>query len=191
MIITISGTPGSGKSTVAKILVEKLNLERIYVGGIRRDLAKSKNMTLEELNQYALNHPETDVDVDKEAAKRAKELNKSNKDVIVEGRVQFHFIPESIKIYIKVDFEEGAKRIWEQIKNIDEKNKRNEDKINSIEEMKNSLIKRMENDKQRYLKYYNVDCYDENNYDLIIDSTNISQEEVANKIMDFIKTFNQ
>ena len=122
MIITISGTPGSGKSTVAKILVEKLNLERIYVGGIRRDLAKSKNMTLEELNQYALNHPETDVDVDKEAAKLAKELNKSNRDVIVEGRVQFHFIPESIKIYIKVDLEEGARRIWEQIKNINEKN---------------------------------------------------------------------
>ena len=61
------------------------------------------------------------------------------------------------------------------------------EKINSLEEMKNSLIKRMENDKQRYLKYYNIDCYDEMNYDLIIDSTNISQEEVANKIIDFIK----
>ena len=48
MIITISGTPGSGKSTVAKIIVETLNAERIYVGGIRRELAREKGMTLQE-----------------------------------------------------------------------------------------------------------------------------------------------
>ena len=36
MIISISGTPGSGKSTVAKMLVEKLGLVRLYAGGALR-----------------------------------------------------------------------------------------------------------------------------------------------------------
>lgn len=187
MIITISGTPGSGKSTISKMLAEKLNFERIYVGGIRRDLAKSKNMTLEQLNKYALENPETDVDVDKEAAKKARVLNSLNKNVIVEGRVHFHFLPESIKLYIDVDFDEGAKRIWKDMQNQKIKKKRNEDNVNSFEEMKESLKNRIENDKQRYLKYYNVDCYDKTNYDLIIDTTNISPNEVVEKIIFYIE----
>jgi CMP/dCMP kinase len=183
MIITISGTPGSGKSTVAKILAEQLKFERIYVGGIRRELARKKGLTLEELNNYALNNPETDIDVDKEAANQARIKN----NAIVEGRTQFYFLPESIKVYIKVDFEEGAKRIWKQIQNENEKNKRNEDKINSFKEMKESLKKRIENDKKRYFKYYKIDCYDENNYDLIIDSTNNSPNEIVIQIINYLK----
>jgi len=99
MIITISGTAGSGKSTVAKSLVEKLDAERIYVGGVRRELARSKGMTIGELNEYALTHPETDVEVDNKAALRARELESMGELVIVEGRVQYHFLPESIKIF--------------------------------------------------------------------------------------------
>ena len=36
-------------------------------------------------------------------SKKARELEKLGKIVIVEGRVQFHFLPESIKVYIKVN----------------------------------------------------------------------------------------
>ena len=50
MIITISGTPGSGKSTIAKILVNKLNMERLYVGRIMRELCRQKDIQLLEGN---------------------------------------------------------------------------------------------------------------------------------------------
>ena len=136
MIITISGTPGSGKSTVAKILAEKLKAERIYVGGIRRDLAREKGMTLIELNEYAKTHPETDVDVDKKAANCARELEKKGKLVIVEGRTQFYFLPESIKVFIKVSVEEGARRIWRDLQQQKTRQARNEGKIGSLDETK-------------------------------------------------------
>ena len=112
MIITISGLAGSGKSTVAKMLRRKLKAKRIYVGGIRRALAWKKKMTLEELNQYALKHPETDVDVDRKAAAEARKLERAGYIVVVEGRMQWRFLPKSIKIFMDVDLDEAAGRIW-------------------------------------------------------------------------------
>ena len=187
MIITISGTPGSGKSTVAKILVDKLGAERIYVGGIRRELARKKGMTLEELNEYAKTHAETDVDVDKKASAQAHELEKEGKTVIVEGRTQYHFLPESIKIFIKVDLEVGAKRIWKDLQDKSIREKRNEADISTFEELKKEIQEREDKDSGRYKKYYEIDHRDESNYDLIIDSTNINAQEVADKIIKFIE----
>jgi cytidylate kinase len=45
MIITLSGAPGSGKSTVAEALVKKFHLTRYYMGQIRRDQAKEHHLT--------------------------------------------------------------------------------------------------------------------------------------------------
>lgn len=187
MIITLSGTPGSGKSTIAKILVKKLNTERIYVGGIRRELAKKKGMTLEELNEYAKTNPETDVDVDKKAAEQARKLEKKKKKVIVEGRTQFYFLPESIKIYVKVEPEEGARRIWEDLQNKQTRLERNEGKITSFKEMKKKIYQREKEDAARYKQYYKFDHRDESHYDLILDTSNMTAKEAAEKIISFIE----
>lgn len=186
MIITISGTPGSGKSTAAEMLAKKLKAERIYVGGIRRELAREKGMTLQELNQYAATHPETDVDVDTKAAALARELEKKRKIVIVEGRTQFHFLPDSVKIFMKVNPEEGAKRIWKDLQNKAAQEKRNEGNIPSFEVMKKRIYEREEEDAQRYKKYYQIDHRDESQYDLIIDTTYLTPEKTVEKINSFI-----
>ncbi len=186
MIITISGTPGSGKSTAAEMLAKKLEAERIYVGGIRRELAREKGMTLQELNQYAATHPETDVDVDKMAASKARELEKKGAIVIVEGRTQFYFLPESIKIFMKVRPEEGAKRIWKDLQNKATQEKRNEGNIASFEAMKKRIYEREEEDAARYKKYYQIDHRDESQYDFVIDTTNLTPEKVVEKISSFV-----
>lgn len=187
MIITISGTSGSGKSTVAKILQEKLSAERIYVGGIRRDIARQKGMTLAELNVYAQTHPETDVDVDEKAAAEARLLEKKSKIVIVEGRSQFHFLPESVKVFIKVEPKVGAQRIWNDLQRKATRQERNEGNITSLTETERSLEEREESDARRFRKYYGINPRDESNYDLILDSTKQSAEEIAQKILKFVK----
>lgn len=187
MIMTISGTPGSGKSTIAKILQQKLSAERIYVGGIRRELARKKGMTLVELNEYAKTHPETDVDVDKEAAAEARKLAKQGKTVIVEGRTQYYFLPESFKIFIKVDEEEGTRRIWKDLQNEQTRAERNEGDITSLEQMKKRIRQRATEDNKRYLKYYGINPADESQYDFILDTTKITAEEGAEKILKYIK----
>jgi CMP/dCMP kinase len=181
-IITISGTPGSGKSTIAQKLAEKLNAQRIYVGAIRRELAREKGITLEQLNEYGLTHPETDVDIDQKIAIEAREAAKKGL-VIVEGRVQFHFIPESFKIFIQVKVEEGARRIWKQLQNEAERKQRNEGEISDINTLVNDIKKRIENDKKRYKKYYNLDHTNESHYDLVIDTTKITADQATAKIL--------
>lgn len=186
MIITLSGTPGSGKSTVAEILAQKLKAGRIAVGQVRRELAKQKKMTLPELNEYAKTHPETDVDVDKEAAREARVLEKKKKIVIVEGRVQYHFLPESLKIYLKVDPEVGAKRIWKDLRDAEKKKKRNEGHFPTFAELKREIIRRPQEDAQRYKKYYGIDHRNESQYDLVIDTTKLNPAEVVEKILSYL-----
>jgi len=187
MIITISGTPGSGKSTVAKILQKKLHAERIYVGGIRRELAREKGITLEELNEYAKTHAETDRDVDRKASEHAKKLEKEGKTVISEGYTQFYFLPKSIKIFIKVSPDEAARRIWKDLQQKETREARNEGDITSLEQMKKRVHERLKEDNARYKKYYGLDYLDESHYDLVLDSTNSTADKVAEKIIKFIK----
>ncbi len=206
MIITISGTPGSGKSTIAKKLVEMLHAQRIYVGGIRRELAREKGMTLEQLNEYAQTHPETDVDVDERAAAQARELEKEWQEqkkerreqkkerheqkesyIIVEGRTQYHFLPESVKLYVKVEFEEGARRIWNDLQEKITRDARNEGDIQSLAQLKEEIRKREESDAFRYKKYYGIDHRDEKQYDFVIDTTHITAEEATARILKYLK----
>ena len=182
-IITISGSEGSGKSTIIKYLQGKLNADRIDVGEIRREYAKSKGLTLEELNKLAIDNPESDVKIDNQTAIRARELAEKNL-VIVGGRTQFHFLPESFKLYIKCDLDESAKRIWKDLQN---NTNRNEGKINSLEALKKSLINRKESDLARYKKYYNLDHTDESQYDYVIDTTNITTQEAIYIVLKKIK----
>tara|TARA_Y100000310_G_C20588032_1_gene766476 strand:+ start:452 stop:1069 length:618 start_codon:yes stop_codon:yes gene_type:complete len=187
MIITIAGTAGSGKSTLAKNLIEVLNAKRIYVGGIRRVLAREKDMTLEELNEYAKNNPETDIDVDKKAAKEARILNEQGFTVIVEGRVQFYFLPESIKLFLKVSPLIAAQRIFQETKNLAAKEERNENTYRTVEDLAANIEKRTDEDTKRYLKYYQLDDGDENHYDFVLDTGNITKSEVLELVLEFLK----
>ncbi len=189
MIITISGTPGSGKSTVAQILAKQLRAERIYIGGILRDLARKKGMTLEELTQYAQSHPEIDQEADQETRDQARQLAQKGKDVLVEGRVQFFFLPESVKVFMKVNPEEAARRIWKDLQDKDKRGARNEEVVASIKKVQEKIIKREEEDAKRYKKLYGLDHRDESQYDAVIDTTKITATEAAERIMKFIKSW--
>jgi CMP/dCMP kinase len=108
MIISFSGAEGAGKSTIAKMLAEKLNWPRYYMGGLRRQKAKERGLTLAQYNELGEKDPATDREVDE----YQKELGEKEDNFIIEGRTSWYFIPHSIKIYLDVNDEEGAKRVY-------------------------------------------------------------------------------
>ena len=176
-IITITGDLGSGKSTVSKMLCERLKYDYIYTGKIQREIASRYNMTTLELNQYAETHPEIDEEIDA----TFKSLNDST-DLIVDSRLAWFFIPESFKIYLKTDLVVSAKRI-----SLD--NQRENEKYSSREEAVNNILARKESENKRYMELYGADCSNLNNFNLIIDTSYITPEEVADRIIDGYKAW--
>lgn len=182
MIISFNGDHGAGKSTIAKIVAKKLDYPRYYMGRMFRDMAKEKGMTLEEFHKLCDNNPETDKLVDTHAV----ELAKKDKNFVIEGRTMWHFIPDSIKIYLKVSDREGAKRIFKELQ---EENKRNEGKdLDSVEKVLKSLMERKVRDTKRYMSYYGINVRDMKNYDLVLDTTDLTVEQASEKVMDFIES---
>lgn len=186
MIITITGNPGSGKSTLAKILAQKLDAERIYVGGMFREMAREKGMNLEEFNLYAKSHSQVDVDADMRSAMKARKLEKEGKIVLAEGRMQFHLLPESIKIYVHVDPKEGARRIWNDLQATREGIERNQKKFNSYEETLKGTLERNITDAKRFKKLYGVDITDLKQYDFVVDTTLMTANDAAAKVLEFV-----
>lgn len=183
MIITINGDEGSGKTTVAKRLAEKLNFTRYTTGEIFREMSKKRDLSLVEYLKLG----ETDPSIDKEVDDYVVKLSKEKDNFIIDSRVAWHFIPDSIKIYLKVDEEEGAKRIFQEILG---KNNRNEtkEKPASVEYVLQKIRERKETDDKRYMKYYGINIRDQKNYDIVVDTTDLDRDGVYEKVLEFVRS---
>ena len=144
-------------------------------------MAKEKGITLNELDKLG---EESDFS-DRPVEDYVEKLGKTEDNIVIESRTAFHFIPSSIKIFIDVSLEEGAKRIMS-----DEKSNltRNEHLYKNIEEAKKKIKERMESDEKRYKKYYGIEPYDPKNFDFVVDSTNISKDQVLSRVLGYIKS---
>ena len=177
MIISIGGNQGSGKSTLAKQLAETLEWPRYYMGGLRREAATKRGLTLAEYNKLGETDPMTDLEVDN----YQKKLGETEDNFVIEGRTSWHFIPQSLKIYLDVSDEKGAERIFEAGRKGEDKN------METFEDVLNSVKIRKVSDRKRYLKFFGIDTYDLKNYDYVIDTTNLTIDEVFDKVYSIIK----
>jgi cytidylate kinase len=181
LIISLNGQEGSGKSIIAKMIAEKLNIPRFYMGQLFRDMAKEKNMTLMEFRKIC----DQDPSLDKKIDDYVTELPNKHKTFVIESRTAWHFIPQSIKIYLQVDSKTAAKRIFDGF--AEKNNRGNEDaNLNTIENIEKSILKRRVEDSERYFSFYGIHQDEEKNYDLIVDTTILTINEVLEKIITFI-----
>ena len=88
----------------------------------------------------------------------------------------WYAVPESFKVYLKVDIDVAAKRAFEDAM------RKSSEKFDTIEEQKQDMQKRYKLENERYWELYGVRKEDESNYDLVIDTTNLTPVQVANKI---------
>lgn len=176
-IISISGEIASGKGAVSEILSEKLNYTIYKNGEYFRSLAKEMNMSVTEFNEYVEEHTEIDIKIEN----KATEYSKTHDNYIIDARLGWFSVPESFKVYLTVDIEEAAKRAWK-----DGKRKTTEN-LATIKEQKEDILKRYDLENKRYFKIYGIHKEDPKNYNIVIDTTNITPEEAANKIIEEYK----
>lgn len=180
-IITIAGDLASGKSRITDLLQKSLNYEIYRNGEYVRKLAKEKGLDITSFNKYLENHPEIDQDIEKSAANYAE----THDNLIVDARLGWYAIPDSFKVYLKVDIDVAAQRAFN-----DEKRKETE-KFETLEEQKQDLIKRFNAENERFFKLYGVHKEDMSNYDLVVDTTHNTIEINAKIIEDAYKKWLQ
>ena len=173
-IISITGDLASGKSTVANLLSNELGYSIHRNGAYARKIAKDLNMDITQYNKYVESHPEIDRQIEQSAAEYAK----NNDNVIVDARLGWYAVPHSFKIYLKVDIDVSARRALNDL------NRKDTEMFETFEEQKEDIKKRYELENKRFFELYGIHRNDLSNYDLVIDTSNITPEETKNIIIE-------
>ena len=169
--ISLAGDLGSGKSTVADILINRLGMKYYSTGAIVRSIAAQHGMSVVELNVYMETHPEIDHEIDNGLV----ELGKSDEPMIIDSRMAWHFTEGTFKVYLSTDVETSALRIMGA--------NRQGEHAATLEQTVSDTKARRESEKKRYKAQYGVDIKDLSNYTLIVDTTVATPDQVADCII--------
>ena len=169
VVVTIDGPSGAGKGTAAEQIGEILNLPVYSAGDFFRNIAEEKGMTVEELSEKA--EKKIDLEVDRRTLKKG--LNKS---CVIESRIAGRVLGDfsDLKIYITANRDERAIRSFEDIK---EGKREDERQVNALDEAKEKIRKRDQDNDKRYREYYGIDMSNLEIYDMLIDNTEMSLKE--------------
>lgn len=166
--ITVTGDPGSGKSTFAKAVSEKLGYRLITTGNIFRQLAAERGISLTELNELA----ETQAEIDHEVDNYLKLLNQSTENMVLDSRMGWFFVKECLKVRLTVDPDVAANRIFKDTAELREKFSDIDTAIDEVERRKKSEI-------LRYKKLYGVDISDVSNFNLVINTSRKAPNDIT------------
>lgn len=178
LIVTLTGDLGSGKSSLSNALCQSLDAEYYSTGSAQRKIAEEMGVTTLELNHLADKDPTIDDRIDGVFAK----LVKTKKPMVVDSRMAFHFIPGSFKIRLKVNPYIAAERILKDTK-------RKGEQYDDVEQAVEKIEARKTSERERFLRYYKVDIYDDSNYDLTVDTSGKTPEQVYDKVMSAIQAY--
>ena len=171
MIITIGGLAGTGTSTTAELLSEKLGIDYISAGSVFRDMAREKGMSVLEFSEFA----EGNDDIDKEIDKRQAEKAKSAENLIIEGRLSAYFVDNAdLRLWLVTPFDVRSDRIAQR-----------EDK--TVDVAKSEIITREKSEALRYKEIHNIDISNMDIYDLIINTDSFDPESISEIIIQTLK----
>lgn len=157
MLLTISGLPGSGTSTVAREVAQRLGIERLDGGSVFRAMAAERGRSLADFGAEAEAEPGTDLELDRRLAERARQG-----DVVLESRLAG---------WIATNEGLGALRVWLACDDHERDRRVGTRDGQSVEEAAAANRAREASEAARYAAYYGIDLGDLSIYDLVIDTT--------------------
>ncbi len=175
-VIAIGGDLGSGKSTVAKLVAERLGISRYSTGDMQRRMALSLGMTSLELNKLS----ETDPSIDQRIDGSTVEIASQEKRVVFDSRLAWHFVPQAFKMFLTVDPVIGAKRILDAKRG-------NVEQYDSLDEAIAQVTARRASEDKRFSEMYSVQMSRLSNYHLVADSSYVSPEVIAEKVIECVQ----
>ena len=183
MHITITGILGSGKSTVAKKLAELYGFEIFSTGAILRAAAAERGMDLLDLNKELNSKLDSDRSMDDLIDNTTIRVASERKDdkLIFDSRMAWHFVPGAFKVFVTVDPRVAAERVI--------KDPRPGEPAEDVDELCAELVERSRVEQARFQYLYGVDYYDYKNFDLVVDSSNRTPDEVSAIVWEHFNAF--
>ncbi len=169
MIVTVGGLPGTGTSTLCRMLEAELGLPYVYAGQIFRQEAAARGISLGDLNELA----QADSSVDRALDDRQVQLLLQG-NVILEGRMSGWLAHEhgiaALKVWITCEEDERIRRLVERDGGDPDTQRR-------------LTAERVDQEQDRYRRYYAADVGDLAIYDLILDSTSTTPIELLQRVV--------
>lgn len=170
-VVTLTGPPGSGKTTAGRLAAERLGLEFVSAGALFRGEAERRGMDLDRFSRFAEQHEEVDRALDE------RMLASADADHLLEGRItgalcRRRSIP-TIYLVVTAPEEVRVARIAGR-------------DGGRIDEVRASTRRRERSEADRYRRYYAIDLAAER-ADLAVDSSALSAAQVADRLAAFVR----
>uniref|UniRef100_A0A7C4NNY8 Cytidylate kinase n=1 Tax=Staphylothermus marinus TaxID=2280 RepID=A0A7C4NNY8_STAMA len=171
VVIAISGPPGSGKTTQAKLISQYFNLKYFSAGMLFREVARVRGVSLEELSRIALEDPSIDIEIDRLSI---RECLKG--DIVLDGHITAWIVGDlaDVRIYLTASLLTRAYRISKR------------DGI-PLDRAVREILVRENIQRTRFIKFYGIDPLDLSIFNLVINSDNMGIEETFETIRVFLE----
>ncbi|MEK6853347.1 MAG: cytidylate kinase family protein [Nanoarchaeota archaeon] len=179
-IITISGTPCSGKSSINALLVKQLGYQAYSVGSLVKRLALERGAEPESFYRQNI---EKVVEVggkmqslDGYLDSYQRELGEQKERFILDSRLGFYFVPQSFRVFLSCDADVAAGRVHQA--------RRHEKRYESTERAKQTISERADDELGNYAKKYGIPNFHMPfHYDMVINTSAAKPEEIAENIL--------
>jgi cytidylate kinase len=169
-LVAVAGLPGTGTTTLCRLLSARISIPHVYAGQFFRQMAKEKGMDLVEFGRYAEEHREVDTELDRRMIEVARK-----RGCILEGRMAAWHVAQAgsggLKVLLEAPEDVRAKRVA------------NREGITDIEAVLQQNRHREASEAKRYREFYGFDPNDPRHYDLVIGSEDKTPEQIADLVV--------
>ncbi len=153
VVVAIGGPIGVGKSTVARGLAQRLGIPCISAGGVFREVAARRGLSVVELNRLAEDDPTIDRDLDRLQGELAKAG-----PCVVESRLSGWMVAADLKVWLDAPLEIRAARVAGREGQVSD-------------EARQELLVRERSEWSRYKALYGIEITDRLPYQLVVDTS--------------------
>jgi cytidylate kinase len=167
--ISVTGDPGSGKSTFAREVSSRTGYRLVTTGNIFRQLAADMGVSVTDLNEIA----ETQAQIDRKVDDYLRAMNETRENLVLDSRMAWHFVKDSLKIRLTVDPDVAVERIFKDTTG------EMREKFSDMETARQEVQRRRESEIARYKSLYDVDISDPANFDLVINTSHKAPQDIT------------
>lgn len=170
MIVAVGGPPGGGKTTAAERFAEAHAFALVSAGAKFRERARVRGIDLAAFGRLAESDHDIDRALDHEVLEDVLRYDAAGRDVIVDGRIQAQLLAQRrvpcVKVFIDAPLDVRAKRIAGR-------------EGQTIAVAREQVVKREASERVRYKAIYGIDVADRSLYDILVDSSDKTPDEIA------------